>query len=290
MTTPFPRTPARPAPRAPRPAAGALLALALAATPLPAQRVLLELRPAVGDTIRMRVEQQTEVHGQRKRGGSVDAASRLTMTLRLWSRAIVEQRALRATTLLTVTDSAQLRTTDPHGQAVARRTQEMLAGRMLRLRVAPDGTAAVLGDAEGDLSAMVAAMPAALPPKPVAVGEKWERSMPVPATNPLLRKPAAIRAVFRLDSLSADGALAWISVHGQLRPDEGGAPAEASMVGTVTGTILLNRRRGWLDQSQFAMEFRSIVGRPREAGAGAPMEITTRIIQRLRVEGRGGKP
>jgi len=276
-----------PASSLPLPVLGFLL---VAATPLSAQpRVLLELRPVVGDTIRMRIEQETEVNG--RRGSAIDAARRVTMTLRLWSRAIVQQRLPGATGVLAVTDSVRLTTSDPHARELARRTERALAGRAMRLHIAPDGTARLVSEAERELTAVVSAMPAALPTRPVAVGDRWRREMPVPATGSLAAEDGVIRAEFRLDSLTRNGTLAWISVRGQLSRDAvtSSSAAGSSMSGTLVGDILLDRNRGWLNDARFSLVVNTTVASP--AGRGAtPMHVVTRIVQRMRVEGRGARP
>lgn len=289
--------------RVPRPASRLPLLLAgltLGATALPAQtRVRLELRPVVGDTIRMRIEQETEVVGERTGGSTLPAPRTVSMSLRLWSRAIVQGRTADATDVLTVTDSVRLATTDPHARELAARTERALAGRAVRLRLAPDGTARVEGrQPDGELSAVVAAMPAALPASPVGVGDRWRREMPVPGVDGLGAEEGIIRAVFRLDSLSRDARWAWISVKGELSRDPlpafGGYASAADMRGTLHGWIVLDRRRGWLEDAHFAILVRTTVAPPR--GSAAPvMRIQTRIEQRMRAESargdtRGARP
>jgi hypothetical protein len=265
-----------------------MLAVVFLAAPLGAQtRVQLELRPAVGDTIRMRIEQDTEVQGQKSNSTGTTPRS-VTMSLRLWSRAIVQGRDPGSTAVLTVTDSVRMSTSDPHAQNIAARTEQMLAGRTMRLRVAPDGTARVTGgETDGELSAVVSAMPAALPSKPVSVGERWRREMPVPGANPLGAEEGIIRAVFQLDSVTRRGALAWISVKGELSrepvPAFGGHASTVEMRGTLNGTLVLDRRRGWLTDARFMINVQTTVAPPRTTGL-APMLVLTKIVQRMRVE------
>ena len=269
-----------------------VLALVLPAT-ASAQRVLLEIRPEPGDTIRIRVEQRTEVHGERRRGSAVDATRRVAMSLRLWSRAIVLERLPSATMVLTVTDSVRLTTTDVHARDLAKTTERSLAGRSMRLRLASDGTARLVSEGgERELSAMVSAMPAALPLQPVSVGDSWRREMPVPSADPFAADGGMIRAVFRLDSLSRDRSLAWITVRGELSREPapaGGGRAGAAMTGKLTGTIVLNRRRGWLDDADFSLNVLTTVA-PESGSATSPMQVRTTIVQRMRVEGRRAKP
>lgn len=270
-----------PPPSTPRPWWLALLALAATASGTAAQSpVRLELRPTPGDTIRMRVEQETEVLGQRP---GVEAPQRMTMAVRLWSRAVIEGRLRGGTSVLTITDSVRLTTTDPRAQELAGRTARALTGRVMRLRLGVDGTARVIGgEGERELSALVSAMPAAFPAHAVSVGDHWRREMPVPAAPSAAGADGVIRAVFRLDSLTRDGALAWITVKGEMS-------GEAAMTGTVAGALVLDRRRGWLDDARFVLAVQTSVVAP--GTAGMPMQVVTRIRQHMRAEpARGGRP
>lgn len=289
----------RPTPDTRRPcvlvALGLLLGSPLAAQP----RVRLELRPQPGDTIRMRVEQETRVAGWKGARDAGAGARATSMSLRLWSRAVVLERVAGATHVLTITDSARIVTTDPHAGDAAARAERAMAGRTMRLRVASDGTARLLGQGgDRDLSTVVSAMPAALPHQPVAVGEKWRREMPLPSADGVGPAEGVIRAVFRLDSLTERGAVAWISVKGELSrepaPAFGGRVAAADLTGTLAGTLVLDRKRGWLDESSFALDVHTVVAPP--AGDGTPpLRVHTRVRQQMKAVGgrgavRGARP
>lgn len=275
-----------------RPTPYALAALA-AAAPLRAQSVVLQLRPEPGDTIRMRVDQETQIVGELR--GASTATHLSTMTLRLWSRAIVQRRLPGATSVLTITDSVRLTTTDPHAKDVAARTARALAGRAMRLRLAHDGTARIEDANDRDLSAVVSAMPAAFPARAVAVGDHWRREMPLPRTHPLASADGVIRAVFRLDSLTQAGGRAWISVRGELSGEPSpaaGGRGEGDMDGTLAGVLVLDRRRGWLEDSRFELAVQTTVVVP----SAPPMRVVTKIQQHMRVDparpvsGRGARP
>jgi len=85
------------------------VAIAGAASRAQAQRVSLELRPRVGDTISMRLEQETDVSGRRDAKSSANASSTpsssMSSTSISWSRAIVESAVPAYTTIDAVTDS-----------------------------------------------------------------------------------------------------------------------------------------------------------------------------------------
>lgn len=239
----------------------------------------------------MRVEQETRVEGWKGARDGGGAARGTTMSLRLWSRAVVLERVSGGTHVLTVTDSARIGTTDPHAREAAARAERMLAGRAMRLRVAADGTARLMGEGnERELSSVVAAMPAAFPHQPVAVGEKWRREMPVPAADGLPADDGIIRAVFRLDSLTHGGAYAWVSLRGELSREAqagGGGGGRGDMTGTLSGLLVLDRRRGWLDESRFALDVHTVVAPPSGAGGEPPLRVVTRVQQRMQVLGSG---
>src|SRR5687767_3576461 len=104
-----------------------------------AQRVVLELRPRFGDTVRMRFDQTTEMSGTRK-GVATKA---VVTTLRMFSRAIVESSSPASALILAITDSVDVSTTDERARPLASETQRQLAGRQMRLRLSPDGTVGV---------------------------------------------------------------------------------------------------------------------------------------------------
>jgi hypothetical protein len=70
-----------------------------------------------------------------------------------------------------------------------------------------------------------------------------------------------VRALFRLDSVSRDEKLAYISMRGDMKRDSvpAGPPRGTRMHlnGTVSGELLLDRRRGWLTVSWWGGQRRS---------------------------------
>jgi hypothetical protein len=59
-------------------------------------------------------------------------------------------------------------------------------------------------------------------------------------------KGGALKATFRLDSISRTGDLAYVSLRGTLRRD---SPPTVT-TGLVTGTLVVDRQRGWLTDSR----------------------------------------
>ena len=272
-----------------------LLTIALFAAGIPwgalrAQTVLLQIKPDIGDTLHMRLDQQTELVGTR-RVGNGESVTSVQTSMRVFSRAIVEGTSKQGTLLRAITDSVRLTTTDEHARPMSDQTQRMLEGRSMRLRVAPDGTATVAeekGDTPRDMSEVVSLMPAAFPMKAVVVGDSWTREMALPGSSRLTPggAPASgwLRAKFKLDSLGRDGGLAYVSMRGEMdgevdrRTDTTLGPVLEK--GTVTGTLIVDQRRRWVAESHFVIVVRSSVALP--GGATPPMRFQTRITQRMR--------
>jgi hypothetical protein len=162
-----------------------------------------------------------------------------------------------------------------------------MEGVKVRLRVQRNGSSEVmdgLHQVDPEFRAMLGVMPAVLPALPVRVGESWSRDLPLPSDstgggNMAVR---ALRAKFRLDSLTSDGALAWISLDGAVTPQSNSAasqPGMAGMSGSVRGTLILDRRRGWLAESRALVTIESLVTLP---DGGPPLRVHVRVNQVMR--------
>jgi hypothetical protein len=126
----------------------------------------------------------------------------------------------------------------------------------------------------------MAAMPPVFPHRAVSVGDRWEREMPLPAGGPLgARASAHVRADFRLDSLGQNGEIAFVSMHGEIVPDE--QPKGLQLDGNVSGSIRVDRARGWLTESRFSILMKSIFTPPAASGM-SPMHFVTKVTQHLR--------
>lgn len=257
------------------------LVASLAASNAQAQKVLLELRPHAGDTMRMQLEQVTEMTG----GAPRAAPARVTTTLRMFSRAIVESTAHIASLIRAVTDSVDIASSDPHARAMSEQAERELEGRQMRLRLWPDGAVTLNDGASSvprEVSDLVSVMPASFPSRPVAVGETWLREMPVPAAEAVgVPAGSVVRMRFRFDSMSASGDLAYLSISGALRPVATGASADAP-TGKVSGSLVVNRLRGWLSESRFLLELSSSAPR-KGTDKGEPVRFNVRVSQTMRV-------
>ena len=244
-----------------------------------AQRMQLELRPKVGDTLRMRLDQITEVTGGRKGA----AMQPVVTTMRMFSRAIVQSSESTSAIILAVTDSVDVSTTDAHARALTDQTERQLQGRQMRLRLSPDGTVGVADQpaVPKEVNDMVSIMPAAFPREAVSVGDTWRREMPI-ASGSSFGAPigGVVRATFRLDSVARGGDLAYVTMRGAVEaPKQVGS--DQTMSGTVEGSIVVNRRRGWLAESRFEVDMNTTVqtlAEPRTV-----VSFRTRIRQHMRI-------
>ena len=251
-----------------------------------AQRLQLELRPKVGDTLRMRLDQVTEVSGSRKGGRTATAMKTVVTTLTMFSRAIVESSAPGSALILAVTDSVDVSSTDERARSLGEATERQLRGRQMRLQLAPDGTVSVAPQTTAvpkEVNDLVSVMPASFPKDPVAVGESWDREMPI-ASAASLGMPigGVVRASFRLDSTARGGDLAFISMRGTFEQQPAQAASQSSLSGTVSGSMVVNRRRGWLSETTFLVEMRTTVV-ARGVAPAAPMQFRMKITQHMRV-------
>jgi hypothetical protein len=244
--------------------------------------ILLRLHPRVGDTLRTRLEQLTEITIARP-GTSPRP---MTTTVTVLARTIVQASLKATTTVLTMVDSADVQTSDARGEAMAAQAERSLRGQQLILQLAEDGTVEIARDARGtavsrEVTEAMATMPAVFPHRPVAVGERWQREMPLVSANPLggAGANAHVRAEFRLDSLGRHGELAYVSMRGEIVPDDGRRGPE--LTGRMTGEMKVDRRRGWMTDSRFSLIVVSLVASPVSAGV-APMRFVTKVTQRLR--------
>lgn len=253
-----------------------------------AQGVVLQLKPHVGDTVHMQLDQESEMTGTRGKGAAASSSSVVT-DLRIYSRAVIEGLSGAGATVLAITDSVAMSSSDARASRLAEQTRRMLEGRQIRLRLAPDGTAALLegpGEPDADdVSRIIAIMPAAFPRGAVRVGDSWTREMPLPSrAGPGGRPSGRLHATFRLDSVSRHGAKAYLSMYGELTGDDfapgGGRGLALDQHGTVSGTMLLDRRRGWLAESRFVIEVESELAKT--VGGMDPMRFRMKITQRTR--------
>lgn len=265
--------------------------------------VRLEVRPVVGDTLRLMVEQELEMHSRRGPVPSANAAERgeplygpraalgpvRRTHVRLWAHSLVEHTDGAGTTLLATTDSISM-WSGAAGDAVRFQAVPMPAdGRQVRVHVTTDGAMRTADPPPGamELEASLAAVPGLLPAGPVRVGMRWRRDMPLPAL-PLTGYHAdgVVQARLRLDSLTQRGRIAWISLEGELRRD--GAlrdlPVGTRVItaGTIRGTLTVDRQRAWIIAAATLVDAQSEVVAS-AASTAPPLVLALRLRHRITV-------
>src|SRR5438477_9241212 len=134
-----------------------------------AQAVLLQIRPHIGDTLRMHLSQSVEMTGTTHNGGR-DSTSSMTTSIEVFSRAIAEQWTPGGTLMQTITDSVQMTpASDASANDLRRRA---LQSKQVWLRVSPDGAMEVGQDSDptSELRGIFGGMPAMLALQPVQAG------------------------------------------------------------------------------------------------------------------------
>ena len=251
-----------------------------------AQPVLLQIRPHIGDTLRMHLSQTVEITGTTS-GARPDPVRSMTTSIEVFTRAIAQRWTSSGTLMQTITDSVAMNPATPASLADLRR--RAMQAKRVTLRVSPDGAMEVVDDdeANAELRHIFGEMPAVLTRSSVSVGERWTREMQIPLSS----EPGAVgavRATFQLDSLGRNGDVAYISMKGTLfRINTPGAPPAGPGYGTtgqLAGTIQIDRRLGWITDSKSTIIVRSTIVPPSRTGepARSPMQVRTKITQWIR--------
>jgi hypothetical protein len=246
--------------------------------------VILQLRPRIGDTVWMRLDQQTELSSRRTDAMQQQAPALASTTTVTFSRAAVESGVATSTTVIAITDSIFVSNGAANKGAPALARQ--VAGQRVRLQIAPDGSMTMPSDNPKTPAKSASLIPATFPATPVAVGDKWMREAALPAGSSQLGATIVgwVQATFRLDSLTRNGELAWISIDGKLTPDPAGSKLDGVTTvddGSVDGYMVLDRARGWLTESQFTIVAHSTLKQPFGV-ASQPVKFQITLVQSLR--------
>ena len=265
-----------------------LLAVCCFAQVALSQPVLLQIRPHIGDTLRMHLSQSVEMIGTTRGGGRDSATSSMTTSIEVFTRAIAHQWTSGGTLMQSITDSVAM--TPASAASLADLKRRAMQSRPVMLRVSADGAMELVddGDPHSELRQLFGEMPAVLTRSPVAIGEKWTREMQIPLSS----EPGAVgavRATFRLDSLGRNGDIAYISMRGTMaRINTAGAAPAGPGYGTsgqLSGTIQIDRRLGWITDSKSSIIVHSTIeSAPDSRGdpKGEPMQVRTKITQWIR--------
>lgn len=265
----------------------ALGASALAPAVAAAQPVLLEVRPTVGDTIRLRLEQTVEMTGT-TRVGQRDSTMSSTSRMAILARAIILSTDSAGARVLAITDSVVFEGAEGLQRSPYQRDPKALEGSRVEMRLLPDGSSDILpADPEvmNDFRALMAQMPSTLPRTPVQVGERWSPVVSVPiAGQGGVARTESLKMTFRFDSLSRNREVAHISMVGEISRkaiDSLKGPAGTEMTGTIKGGMTVDRKRGWMTDSRAVVTIRSVVPPPPGSRAN-PMRFELTITQRMR--------
>jgi len=265
-----------------------VLAVGLLAQAALSQPVLLQIRPQIGDTLRMHLSQSVEMTGTTRSGGRDVNSGSMTTSIEVFTRAIAQRWTTGGTLMQSITDSVAM--TPASAASLEDLRRRTLQSKRVLVRVSTDGAMEIVDDADpnSELRHTFGEMPAMLARAPVAVGEKWTREMQIPLSG----DPGTlgqVKATFRLDSLGKNGDIAYISMHGTMsRINVPGAPSSVagySTSGMLAGSIQIDRRLGWITDSKSSIIVRStIAANPARKGApqGAPMQVRTKITQWIR--------
>lgn len=253
----------------------ALAGIALGISPHVAraqQRVTLRIRPPVGDTLRMAMQQEFDIESEDSTGATQGV---MTGALLIWTRAVVLDRKGPTTELVSITDSVVVQPPSAAALKPLREAKAALEGRRVHMRIAEDGELSVARSAGGQL-ALGVDMPSVLPKSGVRVGESWTRELRVPLST-TRNAVALVHTTFRLDSLDANGGVAYVSLHGDVSHDH--ADDHDGMTGRTTGTLTgmlqVDRRLAWITDSRMTV---SLVSTAAPAGR-APRRMRARVTQ-----------
>lgn len=242
-----------------------------------AQRVRLEIRPQVGDTIYMRLDQEIEVTGSNV--GAAGAPKSMTGAVHVRTRAIPIRRLVNGSLVHAITDSIAL---TPIGGVPVTTPRGALEGATVTMIVGHDGGMEVIdtGGHDGKAAPFFPPVAPMLPEAPVGVGGRWTRSLELPIGNGSAGL-ARVQANFRLDSLSGNGDIAYITMNGTL--SRIGAPGRSGSsqrsTGTLSGRLQLDRRLGWIRDTQLVLNVHTVItsGEPDRTPAQMQMKVTQRI-------------
>jgi hypothetical protein len=248
-----------------------------------AQKVRLEVHPHAGDTLRVLFEHTAILSAAPRTGYAAVPPSTTTATL--VAREIVERSTARSSEILAIIDSVAVTRSGSEAPAIFQRIDRSLHGTRVRVKVASDGGCRVADGFSLDpgLRALIGETPALLPAHEVAIGDSWRRDLPVPGDGGSASPREPVHATFHLDSLTESGSVAWVSFTGALprsaQPDTV-QPRQSESTGELTGTVVLDRRRGWILESRASVIMESVVAMP---GGGEPLVVRVRVSQTMKL-------
>jgi Family of unknown function (DUF6263) len=253
-----------------------------------AQTVTLQIKPKVGDTLRLRIEQEMEISGVGK-VRDTDTTMTMRSSMLMLSRSIVVESGSDSTIVRSITDSVavEMGAMDPRVAALNDQARRALQGKELRVRYSRQGSATVVEadpDIPRNLQSVSSQLPATFPRHQVSVGSTWKQRIPIPDAVQG-QFAGTLEAVLRLDSLTHRGRRAHISMRGTFTRDSAASAmagaARLAMTGTVTGFMILDRARGWVTDASIEMLVRSHT-EPMAGSTVPPVRMQMRLVRRQR--------
>jgi len=236
----------------------------------------------------MHLSQSVEMSGTTNQGGRDAPSGSMTTSIEVFTRAIAQQWTSSGTLMQSITDSVAMSPASPGSLADLKR--RAMQSKRVWVKVSTDGAMDIVDDSDPDseLRQIFGGMPAMLARGPTSVGAKWTREMQIPLTGDP-GAVGAVRATFRLDSLGRNGDIAYISMRGTMSRVNAPSPpapgAGYATSGTLSGSIQIDRRLGWITDSKSSIIVRSTIAAvPGRNGLpqGAPMQVRTKITQWIR--------
>lgn len=258
-------------------AVAVVLSVALA-RPAHAQRVRLEIRPQVGDTIHMRLDQEIEVSGSTL--AAAGGPKSMTGSIHVRTRAIPLRKLASGSLVRAVTDSVAL---TPIGGVPVTTPKSALEGARVTMIVGHDGGMQVIdtGEHDGETTPFFPPTAPMLPTSAVNVGGRWKRTLELPIGNGSAGI-ARVEANFRLDSLSGNGDIAYITMNGTLNRigETGRAGGSQRSTGTLSGSMQLDRRLGWITDTHLVLNVNTVI--TSGDASRSPAQVQMKVTQRLR--------
>ena len=235
------------------------------------------------------MDQTVEMAGT-TRTGEVDVTNSESHALMVLTRIAVEGTDLDGATVTALTDTVRLTSTSGSAGESLLGWAKVMQGQRFQFRVAFDGSTSLVGAnaaTASQVGTFLAQLPASLPKEPIAPGASWYRSMEIPmSVLSVARGTATMTATFHFDSLTHGGDLAFLSVRGRLArqstpPNRSGAPTVETN-GTMGGTVVVDRRRGWITDARSQINVRSLL--IMSGAEQSPIRVRLKITQWMRAQ------
>lgn len=278
---------------------------------LAAQDISLKIRPRIGDTIMMQMEQSYKMYYDSESGesgvnagtpgtagkggasanrdgagGSGDGPQRVPSAkavpiysafLSVRTRSVVISRESDETLIESTTEWVDIKPKEAELLPMFAKAKRSVKGKKVALKIRSDGGARVVSEGGDEKSSGLvwAHTPSLLPPDDVTVLDKWSREMQFPAAA--THAGGVVKAVFVFDSISRDARYAYITVTGIIENSAKGAASD-SISGTLSGAIQVDRKLGWVCDSQMEMTVATMV----RLGRTNPLQkVTVNMTQKL---------